>query len=139
MGEFVHPTKLGEAGRYGYRYLWVGSCLVSAVWVYFCLPETKDRTFYELDELVSILSHPSSTGYPFAVAHSQILQFEARIPGRKFRKHPCVHDDPDTGEPVIMQISQFSRAVDKEEGGSGSEKSKETIAVHMVKQAEART
>lgn len=32
-------------------FFWAGSCLISVVWVYFRLPEPKDRTYAELDLL----------------------------------------------------------------------------------------
>ena len=44
-------------------YFWAGTCLLSAVWVFFRLPEPKDRTYAELD-----------------------LLFEQRVPARKFAK-----------------------------------------------------
>ncbi|KAF4988861.1 hypothetical protein FGRMN_9503 [Fusarium graminum] len=42
-------------------YFWAGTCLLSALWVFFRLPEPKDRTYAELDVL-----------------------FEKRVPARKF-------------------------------------------------------
>lgn len=53
-------------------YFWAGTCLMSAVWVFFRLPEPKDRTYAELD-----------------------LLFERRVPARKFAK---THIDPYSGE-----------------------------------------
>ncbi|KAB5542841.1 general substrate transporter [Coniochaeta sp. 2T2.1] len=44
-------------------FFWAGSCLLSAVWVYFRLPEPKDRTYAELD-----------------------LLFEHKVAARKFSK-----------------------------------------------------
>ncbi|KAK3318750.1 hypothetical protein B0H66DRAFT_248992 [Apodospora peruviana] len=44
-------------------YFWAGTCLVSAIWVFFRLPEPKGRTYAELD-----------------------LLFELRVPARKFAK-----------------------------------------------------
>ncbi|KAK7426214.1 hypothetical protein QQZ08_007243 [Neonectria magnoliae] len=49
-------------------YFWAGTCLLSAVWVFFRLPEPKDRTYAELD-----------------------LLFEKRVSARKFAK---THIDP---------------------------------------------
>lgn len=49
-------------------YFWAGTCLLSVVWVFFRLPEPKDRTYAELDIL-----------------------FEKRVPARKFVK---THVDP---------------------------------------------
>ncbi|SPJ78855.1 probable maltose permease (MalP) [Fusarium torulosum] len=52
-----------SAWNWGARtaYFWAGTCLFSAVWVFFRLPEPKDRTYAELDIL-----------------------FEKRVPARKF-------------------------------------------------------
>ncbi|KAK0752608.1 general substrate transporter [Schizothecium vesticola] len=44
-------------------FFWAGTCLVSCIWVYFRLPEPKDRTYAELDML-----------------------FEQRVSARKFAK-----------------------------------------------------
>ncbi|KAK4039656.1 general substrate transporter [Parachaetomium inaequale] len=44
-------------------FFWAGSCLLSAIWVFFRLPEPKGRTYAELD-----------------------LLFERRVPARKFAK-----------------------------------------------------
>lgn len=44
-------------------FFWAGTCLISLVWVYFRLPEPKDRTYAELDAL-----------------------FEQRVSARKFAK-----------------------------------------------------
>ena len=42
-------------------YFWAGTCLLSTIWVFFRLPEPKDRTYAELD-----------------------LLFEKKVPARKF-------------------------------------------------------
>ncbi|OCL15378.1 MFS transporter [Glonium stellatum] len=62
---FINPDSLNWGPRYGY--IWAPSCWVTAVWIYFFLPETQNRTLEEIDEM-----------------------FEARLPARKFRKHKCV-------------------------------------------------
>ncbi|KAF4976362.1 hypothetical protein FZEAL_6960 [Fusarium zealandicum] len=49
-------------------YFWAGTCFVSVIWVFFRLPEPKDRTYAELDIL-----------------------FEKRVPARKFA---TTHIDP---------------------------------------------
>ncbi|KAJ9165732.1 Sugar transporter [Coniochaeta hoffmannii] len=56
-------------------FFWAGSCLLSAVWVFFRLPEPKGRTYAELD-----------------------LLFEHRVPARKFAQtkidpYSDAHDD----------------------------------------------
>ncbi|KAF4453926.1 putative maltose permease (MalP) [Fusarium austroafricanum] len=59
-----------SAWNWGARtaYFWAGTCLFSAIWVFFRLPEPKGRTYAELDVL-----------------------FEKRVPARKFAK---THIDP---------------------------------------------
>jgi SP family sugar:H+ symporter-like MFS transporter len=47
-------------------WIWGPSCFITVVWVYFYLPEIKNRTLEEIDEM-----------------------FEARLPARKFRKYVC--------------------------------------------------
>ncbi|KAI1343253.1 general substrate transporter [Xylariaceae sp. FL0016] len=62
---FINPASLNWGPRYGY--IWFPSCVVSAVWVYFFLPEVHGRTLEEIDEM-----------------------FEEKIPARKFRAYQCV-------------------------------------------------
>lgn len=62
---FINPASLNWGPRYGY--IWFPSCLVAAAWVFFFLPEVKNRTLEEIDEM-----------------------FEARLPARKFRTYKCV-------------------------------------------------
>lgn len=47
-------------------FIWGPSCLITVVWIYFFLPEIKNRTLEEVDEM-----------------------FEAKLPARKFRKYVC--------------------------------------------------
>jgi SP family sugar:H+ symporter-like MFS transporter len=47
-------------------WIWAPSCFITVVWVYFYLPEIKNRTLEEIDEM-----------------------FEARLPARKFRNYVC--------------------------------------------------
>ncbi|KAK4187695.1 general substrate transporter [Podospora australis] len=61
---FINPESLNWGPKYGY--IWTPSCIISALWVFFFLPEVKDRTLEEIDEM-----------------------FEARLPARKFRKYVC--------------------------------------------------
>ncbi|KAK5047501.1 hypothetical protein LTR84_006598 [Exophiala bonariae] len=62
---FINPASLNWGPRYGY--IWFPSCVVSAAWVFFFLPEVKGRTLEEIDEM-----------------------FEAKLAARKFRKYQCV-------------------------------------------------
>ncbi|OAA65551.1 Sugar/inositol transporter [Niveomyces insectorum RCEF 264] len=47
--ELVNPTQANWHGKAGF--FWAGTCLVFFVWAFFRLPETKDRTYAELDVL----------------------------------------------------------------------------------------
>jgi nitrate/nitrite transporter NarK len=62
---FINPAALDWGPRYGY--IWFPSCVVAATWVFFFLPEVKNRTLEEIDEM-----------------------FQARLPARKFAKYKCV-------------------------------------------------
>ncbi|KAM7198323.1 general substrate transporter [Rhypophila sp. PSN 637] len=62
---FINPAELNWGPKYGY--IWFGSCFLSAIWLFLCLPETKNRTLEEIDEM-----------------------FHARVPTRKFGSYRCV-------------------------------------------------
>ncbi|KAG4415744.1 hypothetical protein IFR04_011108 [Cadophora malorum] len=62
---FINPIALNWGPRYGY--IWFPSATVTAVWIYFFLPEAKGRKLEEMDEM-----------------------FEHKVPARKFRKYVCV-------------------------------------------------
>jgi hypothetical protein len=51
---FINPDALNWGPKYGY--LWAPSCAIGALWTYFYLPEVKNRTFEEIDEMVSLLT-----------------------------------------------------------------------------------
>ncbi|CCC11189.1 hypothetical protein SMACR_03895 [Sordaria macrospora] len=61
---FINPESMNWGPKYGY--IWAPSCWISALWVYFYLPEVKGRTLEEIDQM-----------------------FEAQLPARKFRKYVC--------------------------------------------------
>jgi len=65
---FINPNALDWGPKYGY--IWFPSSLLAAAFIYLCLPELKDRTLEEIDEM-----------------------FEARLPARKFRGHQCIISD----------------------------------------------
>jgi len=65
---FINPSALNWGPKYGY--IWFPSSLLAAVFIYLCLPELKDRTLEEIDEM-----------------------FEARLPARKFRGYQCMISD----------------------------------------------
>ncbi|KAK7696813.1 hypothetical protein SLS64_014192 [Diaporthe eres] len=62
---FINPESLNWGPKYGY--IWTPSCWLAAAWVFFFLPEVKDRSLEEIDEM-----------------------FEARLPARKFRQYVSV-------------------------------------------------
>lgn len=55
---FINPQSLNWGPRYGY--IWLPSCIVAAIWVYFCLPEVFGRTLEEIDEMVRAPGTPES-------------------------------------------------------------------------------
>jgi hypothetical protein len=59
---FLNIQSLNWGPRYGF--IWFPSCIIAATWVFFFLPEVKNRTLEEIDEM-----------------------FEARLPARKFRTY----------------------------------------------------
>ncbi|RYN54993.1 hypothetical protein AA0114_g3451 [Alternaria tenuissima] len=69
---FINPQSMNWGPRYGF--IWAPSCAIAATWVFFFLPEVKNRTLEEIDEM-----------------------FEAKLPARKFSSYKCVgaarHDD----------------------------------------------
>ncbi|PQE24887.1 general alpha-glucoside permease protein [Rutstroemia sp. NJR-2017a WRK4] len=62
---FINPGSLNWGPKYGY--IWAGSCFIGALWVWLYLPEVKNRTFEEIDEM-----------------------FKAGLPARRFRKYECL-------------------------------------------------
>ncbi|KAH7143447.1 general substrate transporter [Dactylonectria macrodidyma] len=62
---FINPSSLNWGPRYGY--IWFPSCIISAAWVFFFLPELKGRKLEEIDQM-----------------------FNERLPARKFRTYQCV-------------------------------------------------
>ncbi|KZO93820.1 general substrate transporter [Calocera viscosa TUFC12733] len=61
---FINPDALGWGPKYGY--IWFPSCMVTSIALWFWLPETKDRSLEELDEM-----------------------FALRLPARKFKNFVC--------------------------------------------------
>lgn len=62
---FINPAKLAWGPQYGY--IWFGSNMIVAVFTWFFLPETRDRTLEEIHEM-----------------------FEAKLPARAFKHYVCV-------------------------------------------------
>jgi MFS transporter, SP family, sugar:H+ symporter len=62
---FINPADLNWGPKYGY--IWFGTNLVNMIFVLIFLPETKDRTLEEIDEM-----------------------FYNKLPARKFRTYECV-------------------------------------------------
>jgi len=61
---FINPAKLNWSAKYGY--IWFGSNMVLVIFTIIFLPETRDRTLEEIDEM-----------------------FEARLPPRAFKSYVC--------------------------------------------------
>ncbi|EJU05941.1 MFS monosaccharide transporter-like protein [Dacryopinax primogenitus] len=61
---FINPENLNWGPKYGY--IWFPSCAVTAIALYIWLPETKDRSLEELDEM-----------------------FAARVPAWRFKDYVC--------------------------------------------------
>lgn len=96
---FINPDALGWGPEYGKTnllacydeaflthtvgWIWGPSCFITVVWVYFYLPEIKNRTLEEIDEM-----------------------FEAKLPARKFRKYVCVgRVVPNADEKIVERRS----------------------------------
>jgi hypothetical protein len=62
---FINPQSMNWGPRYGF--IWAPSCAVAATWVFFFLPEVKNRTLEEIDEM-----------------------FEAGLSARQFGSYKCV-------------------------------------------------
>ena len=62
---FINPSALNWGPKYGY--IWFPSGMLAALFVYFYIPEVKDRSLEEIDEM-----------------------FEARLPAKKFRGYKCI-------------------------------------------------
>ncbi|OAL43340.1 MFS monosaccharide transporter-like protein [Pyrenochaeta sp. DS3sAY3a] len=75
---FINPDSLNWGPKYGY--IWAPSCFVAALWVYFYLPETQNRTLEEISEM-----------------------FEKRLPQREFRSHNC------SGLPILLSDHQIGK------------------------------
>ncbi|KAI1370121.1 putative maltose permease [Hypoxylon crocopeplum] len=84
---FINPDSLNWGPKYGY--IWTGACAAAGIWIFYFLPEVKDRTLEEIDEM-----------------------FEARIPARKFRKYQC------TGNHVVLDEKSQTEYIE-DRAGSG--------------------
>ncbi|KAI1452483.1 putative maltose permease [Annulohypoxylon moriforme] len=84
---FINPDALNWGPKYGY--IWTGSSLIAGIWIYFFLPEVKDRTLEEIDEM-----------------------FEARISARKFRKYRC------TGSHAVLEEKNQTEYVEERIGSA---------------------
>jgi len=79
---FINPSALNWGPKYGY--IWTPSCFIAAAWVWFYLPEVKNRTFEEIDEMVRV---PIQNQISHKLISSQFL---ACLPARKFRGYKCI-------------------------------------------------
>ncbi|KAI1092260.1 general substrate transporter [Rostrohypoxylon terebratum] len=65
---FINPAGLGWSAKYGY--IWFLSNIIVFVFTWCFVPETRDRTLEEIDEI-----------------------FEAKIPARKFKSYVCINTE----------------------------------------------
>lgn len=94
---FINPEALNWGPKYGY--IWAPSCAITALWVFFFLPEVKGRTLEEIDEM-----------------------FMAHVPARKFRKYEC------TGSAALeSKMRNTSADSDAEQGSKKMHGDVETI------------
>ncbi|KAF2005629.1 MFS monosaccharide transporter-like protein [Amniculicola lignicola CBS 123094] len=88
---FINPDALNWGPEYGW--IWGPSCLITVVWIFFCLPEIKNRTLEEIDEM-----------------------FEQRLPARKFRKYVCTGPGHVTEEK--LEVGSLERTAEDEKGAA---------------------
>jgi hypothetical protein len=84
---FINPQAMNWGPRYGF--IWAPSCAIAATWVFFFLPEVKNRTLEEIDEM-----------------------FEAGLAARKFSSYKCVgaarHDDEGKGRKSVEKEKEVT-------------------------------
>jgi hypothetical protein len=84
---FINPQAMNWGPRYGF--IWAPSCAIAATWVFFFLPEVKNRTLEEIDEM-----------------------FEAGLAARKFSSYKCVgaarHDDEGKGRRSVEKEKEVT-------------------------------
>ena len=78
---FINPASLGWGPKYGY--IWFGSNMILAIFVWFFLPETKDRTLEEIHEM-----------------------FEAKVPARKFKHYVCTTTESYAAEAMGKELDE---------------------------------
>lgn len=83
---FLNPTALNWGAKYGY--IWGGSNLALAIWVFFFVPETKGRSLEQLDEL-----------------------FENRVPTWKFPSYQTQHHIVDADKVFEGQSGQSGQTM----------------------------
>ncbi|CAI6332850.1 unnamed protein product [Periconia digitata] len=77
---FINPEALNWGPEYGW--IWGPSCFVTVIWIYFFLPEIKNRTLEEIDEMFEV---------------------KPPLPARKFRKYVCTgHRTGGGGEEKVV-------------------------------------
>jgi MFS transporter, SP family, sugar:H+ symporter len=92
---FLNPTALNWGAKYGY--IWGGSNLVLAIWIFFFIPETKGRSLEQLDEL-----------------------FEKRVPTWKFPSYETRHHIVDADS--VFENRTVGGTPNHIENGNGNEK-----------------
>jgi MFS transporter, SP family, sugar:H+ symporter len=103
---YINPAKLDWGAKYSpcsnsltnfrYAWLWFPANLIMGIFIFFFIPETKDRTLEEIDEM-----------------------FEMRVPARKFSSYQCVglqravegHSDKAGIEVANTEVAEGERTV----------------------------
>ncbi|KAI1103859.1 general substrate transporter [Jackrogersella minutella] len=80
---FINPASLGWNAKYGY--IWFGSNMIVFLFTWAFIPETRDRTLEEINEI-----------------------FEAKVPARKFKGYRCVGTE--TMRAAVMEEKNASTA-----------------------------
>ncbi|KAI0848363.1 general substrate transporter [Daldinia vernicosa] len=82
---FINPASLGWSAKYGY--IWFGSNMIVFLFTWAFMPETRDRTLEEINEI-----------------------FEAKVPARKFKRYICMGTEAVRAEVIEEKNRSTSRA-----------------------------
>jgi len=85
---FINPDALNWGPKYGY--IWFPSCTITALVTWYVMPETKDRTLEELDEM-----------------------FALRLPARKFKNYVCTGNFPGRERPESVDNGSSSTPIEE--------------------------
>ncbi|ETI22294.1 hypothetical protein G647_06367 [Cladophialophora carrionii CBS 160.54] len=75
---FINPDSMNWGPKYGF--IWFPSAIVATAWIYFFLPEVKDRTLEEID-----------------------VMFQANLPARKFKGYVCTETTSSMRRKIVAE------------------------------------